>query len=284
MRLTLIAITFVLLSLSYDTLTPIFENSDETLHYPVVKHIADGNGLPIAEPGRLWNQEGTQPPLYYAIVAASTAWLNTDTLLDHLQYNPHWRFTELRTLLNDNQNRVLHGPMDAFPYRQAALAIHIGRWWSLFFGLLTVIGTYGLATHFFPKNPSIVIFATSLVAFNPQFLRVSATVSNDTLAAALTTLTVWLTVRVVGANRSGRPTQHTGAGTRPNPDLLYPILIGLLCGLAILTKLSSLSVGLLVGLILVGWGVTWPRGNGLKRVAYSDWRDLRFGDRLVVLS
>ncbi|MCA9920574.1 MAG: hypothetical protein KC445_21615, partial [Anaerolineales bacterium] len=39
---------FIILGLGYSSLTPIFENSDETLHYPYVKHIADGSGLPLA--------------------------------------------------------------------------------------------------------------------------------------------------------------------------------------------------------------------------------------------
>ncbi len=79
------AAVFLLLGLGYSSLTPVFENSDETLHYPFVKHLADGQGLPVATPGQLWNQEGTQPPLYYALVAASTFWLNTDNLSELLQ-------------------------------------------------------------------------------------------------------------------------------------------------------------------------------------------------------
>ncbi|MBI1876714.1 MAG: hypothetical protein HYR94_00465, partial [Chloroflexi bacterium] len=146
------AVLFIMLGLGYSTLAPIFENSDETLHYPYVKHLADGQGLPLAIPGQLWNQEGTQPPLYYAIVAASTFWLDSDNLPDLLQRNPHWLFTEVRALINDNQNLVLHGPLDAFPYRRAALAVHIGRWWSLFFGLLTVIGTFLMVRFLFPHN------------------------------------------------------------------------------------------------------------------------------------
>ena len=70
-------ILFVVLGLGYSILTPVFENSDETLHYPYAKHLADGHGLPLAIPNQLWNQEGTQPPLYYAVVAASTFWIDT---------------------------------------------------------------------------------------------------------------------------------------------------------------------------------------------------------------
>ncbi len=245
---------FITLGLGYDSLTPIFENSDETLHYPYVKHLADGRGLPLAIPGQRWNQEGTQHPLYYAIVAATTFWINTDNLTEHLQLNPHWRFTEVRTLINDNQNRVLHGPMDAWPYQRAALAIHLGRWWSLFFGAVTVACTFLLARHLFPQNLPLVITATALTAFNPQFIRVSATVSNDSLSAALTTLAVLLAFKFTDPKQSTHQSTNSSFTIHhsqfPNKPYLFPILLGLLTALALLTKLSALTTLFLVAFIV----------------------------------
>lgn len=236
-----------MLGMGYSTLTPIFENSDETLHYPYVKHLADGLGLPVAAPGQLWQQEGTQPPLYYAIVAATTFWINTDNLPQHLQLNPHWLFTEVRALINDNQNRVLHGPMDAFPYRRAALAIHIGRWWSLFFGAVTVLCTYLICRQLFPKSLALAATATALTALTPQFIRVSATVSNDSLSAALAALTVLLALKFT------EPQQQAlalGRRTAIKFGRKHALLLGLLAGLALLTKLSSLTAFVLVAFIL----------------------------------
>ncbi len=231
-------ILFGVLGLGYSILTPVFENSDETLHYPYVKHLADGQGLPLAIPNQLWNQEGTQPPLYYAVVAASTFWIDTDNLPELLQRNPHWLFTEVRALINDNQNLVLHGPMDALPYQGTALAVQIGRWWSLVFGMLTIVFTYLIARQLFPTSLPLILTATALTALNPQLMRVSATVSNDSLSAALASLTVLLALKF--SEPTGRPTHH----------LTRPLLLGLLCGLAILTKLSSLSILLLVAFIV----------------------------------
>ncbi|GAB4438054.1 MAG: hypothetical protein Fur0044_34850 [Anaerolineae bacterium] len=244
---------FVVLGLGYSVLTPVFENSDETLHYPYVKHLADGQGLPLAVPNQLWNQEGTQPPLYYAIVAASTFWLDTDNMLDLLQRNPHWLFSDVRLLINDNQNLVLHGPLDAFPYRRAALAVHIGRGWSLLFGLLTVIGAFLLASRLFPHHLSLAVTATALTALNPQFLRVSATVSNDSLSAALTTWAVLAAFKFTepGEWRIGEWRMKRHPFIRPFADSPFlPFLLGLLTGLAILTKLSSLSTLFLVAFII----------------------------------
>ncbi|MBI3738734.1 MAG: hypothetical protein HY258_06780, partial [Chloroflexi bacterium] len=70
---------FVLLATIYSIVTPIFEAGDEVWHYPVVQSIARGNGLPIQDPAikTLWAQEGGQPPLYYALSALATFWIDT---------------------------------------------------------------------------------------------------------------------------------------------------------------------------------------------------------------
>jgi len=64
---------FLILELGYSLLTPLFENLDD----PYVKHLSDGRGLPLAIPGQLWGQEGSKPPLYYAVVAAGTFWIDS---------------------------------------------------------------------------------------------------------------------------------------------------------------------------------------------------------------
>ncbi|MEW5961167.1 MAG: phospholipid carrier-dependent glycosyltransferase, partial [Chloroflexota bacterium] len=252
--LWVLVLLFLILGLGYSTLTPVFEHSDETLHYPYVKHLADGRGLPLAVPGQLWNQEGTQPPLYYALVAAATFWIDTNNLPELLQRNPHWLFTEVRALLNDNQNLVLHGPPDSFPYRRAALAVQLGRGWSLVFGVITVICTYFIARRLFPSAPALVVLATALTALNPQFIRVSATVSNDSLAAALTSLAVLLALKFTEPTprRIGEFTRLPPSRFRWTQNDRQALLLGIVGGLALLAKLSSLST-----LVLVVFIVFW---------------------------
>ena len=38
---------YLALAVTYSVVTPIFEASDELWHYPFVKHLADGGGLPV---------------------------------------------------------------------------------------------------------------------------------------------------------------------------------------------------------------------------------------------
>ena len=82
--LAAIIVTFVVLASIYALITPVFEASDELWHYPMIKHLADGNPLPqqvfdpqLAGP---WKQEASQPPLYYYLGAALTFWIDTSDI------------------------------------------------------------------------------------------------------------------------------------------------------------------------------------------------------------
>ena len=89
--LGLIVGAFVALAFTYSIVTPIFEAGDEIWHYPHVQHLATEHSLIIQDPAikTLWVQEGGQPPLYYAIAALETFWIDTRDLSERLWYNPH---------------------------------------------------------------------------------------------------------------------------------------------------------------------------------------------------
>ena len=63
---------FVALCLIYAWATQVFEASDELWHFGLVDYIADTGELPVQNPDieTAWEQEGSQPPLYYLISAA----------------------------------------------------------------------------------------------------------------------------------------------------------------------------------------------------------------------
>src|SRR5436190_5339423 len=62
----LLALFFVL-CLIYSWATPIFEASDEISHFAVIDYVATTHELPVQVIGKktAWEQEGSQPPLYY---------------------------------------------------------------------------------------------------------------------------------------------------------------------------------------------------------------------------
>ena len=125
--IAVITLLFVILGVVYSLATPIFEASDELWHYPVVKHIADGRGLPVQRPGveAPWQQEGSQPPGYYALAALVTAWIDTDDLSEVRWLNP--MANTGRPLAAGNKNMVIHTEREAFPWRGTALAVHLIR-------------------------------------------------------------------------------------------------------------------------------------------------------------
>ncbi|MBC8249465.1 MAG: hypothetical protein H8E90_07285, partial [Anaerolineales bacterium] len=88
--IALILAAFIALGFTYSLVTPIFEAPDEIYHYFFIKHLTDGKGLPVQNPENpgLWEQEGSQPPLYYLIGALATSWIDTSEAEDLLWRNP----------------------------------------------------------------------------------------------------------------------------------------------------------------------------------------------------
>jgi 4-amino-4-deoxy-L-arabinose transferase-like glycosyltransferase len=233
--LSLVLLAFLGLGVIYSLATPVFEASDEIFHYPVVKHIADGRGLPVQDPKAraAWEQEGSQPPLYYALAAMATAWINSGDM-DAIRWrNPLSNIG--RPASPGNKNLVIHTAAEAFPWRGTVLAIHIIRFLSLLLGACTVGLTYLISRETWPEREELATLAAALVAFNPMFLFISASVNNDNLIVPLATLVLFLLLRTLREERlsTGRL-----------------LLLGVLLGLAALTKLSGLGLLLLTAVVL----------------------------------
>ena len=217
---------FVLLSTVYSLVNPIFEAPDEVYHYPYTQHLAAGNGLPVQRVGShdLWEQEGSQPPLYYVLSALLTCWIDASDLPQVRWLNPYARIGV--ALARDNKNMVVHTEGERWPWRGTVLAIHLIRFFSVVLGACTLWGTWGLARVLFPERPDIAIGAMLINALNPMFLFISGSVNNDNLVILLSSLTLLLLVRMIQRGRSRR--------------CLF--LIGITIGLACLSKLSGLAL------------------------------------------
>jgi len=255
--LALILVAFLALGVTYSVITPIFEAGDEIWHYPYVQHLATGHSFPVQEPGvkTLWAQEGGQPPLYYALAALATFWIDTRDLPERLWLNPHAAIGI--PLLYGNKNMVVHTSAENFPWHNTALAVHLIRLLSVMFSAVTVALTYFLAceigrapsknsmsfraereipaaeTRFLvaqnaPRNDNLALaaLAAAFVAFNPMFIFISASVNNDSLAAMLATLALLLLTQLV---------------TRGTTTRRF-ILLGIVLGLAAITKASDLGL------------------------------------------
>lgn len=261
---------FVLLGTLYSVTTPIFEAGDELWHYPHVQLIATGHGLPVQDPTQkqLWEQEGGQPPLFYVLSAALTFWIDTGDMQARLWRNPYAKIGI--PLAYGNKNMVVHTNAESFPWQGTTLAVHLIRLLSVLFSAGTVFFTYRIAreilgrqgrdgrrtaddgrqtTDDLRRSEAPALLAAGIVAFNPMFLFISASVNNDALAALTATVALYVTVQLVTRGATNRRV----------------ILLGILVGLAILAKVSNLALGVVVEAVL----------------AYCAWRDKKLSTLLL---
>lgn len=247
--LLLLLIAFAIIAALYSIVTPLFEMSDELWHYPMVKTLADGNGLPIQDPDNPgpWKQEGSQPPLYYYLAAVATTWIDTSDVGEVLRPNPH---VDNGIVTPDgNNNLVVHNyAREAWPWRGTVLATHIARLLSVAFGTGAVYFTYRVGLEVFPEKRWVALAGAAAVAFTPMFAFISGAVNNDSLAAMLSALSLWLMLMILREAEANRPTVRWSAA------------LGVALGLAALTKTSTLGLFGLAGLTL----------------AYAAWRQRRW--------
>ena len=124
--ITAILVAFVLLSTTYSVITPIFEAPDELQHYFFVQHLADGEELPvITGPVPDIQAEVHQPPLYYALGALVTFWIDTDPLADFVWRNPHAQIGV--PTASGNVNMVVGGLKDGRDHAVGGAQQHEGN-------------------------------------------------------------------------------------------------------------------------------------------------------------
>lgn len=247
--LALIVLLYLLLGFTYALVTPPFEASDELWHYPMIQHLAAGNPLPVQvfDPAQAgpWNQEASQPPLYYYLGAALTAWIDQSDMATARRLNPH---VDNGVITADgNTNLAIHDPA-ADSGMGALLAVRVVRLFSVLLGAATVYLTYHIAVETVPGRPVVALLAAAINAFLPMFLFISGAVNNDNLAVPLASLALLLMIRVVTRRLSYFPVRWWEWST-----------IGVVIGLAVLTKEGTLGlIPMAVGTAVV---VAWQRWN-----------------------
>ena len=229
---------FVALGFWYSMAVPAFETPDELYHYPFARHLAQGNPLPVqdAEATGPWNQEGSQAPLYYWIVGRLTAGIDQSDFEQLAITNPRSNMGD--PLYPGNKNRMLYSAAPQ-PLVGSNLALHIARWFSLLLGVITLWAVAQSARLVMPRN--LAWLPPLVLAVIPQFIFISASCSNDSMVIAMSALVLWWLTRllVVADGRS----VFVGEW----------LLLGVLLGLAALSKLQGLGLFLLaagVGVVI----------------------------------
>jgi 4-amino-4-deoxy-L-arabinose transferase-like glycosyltransferase len=229
-RTPLVWLTILYLSvgLAYALVTPLFEKPDEDGHYGYVLYLRENHELPPLIFSEGFPSEYKQPPLYYVATWILTGWLPGTADPDQLlTTNPYMDFS-VPGYRNDNRNVFLHPPY-LTPLILGARLV------SLLFGLGTMLSSYYLALELFHKHSLVPIATAAVVGFQPQFLYIATAVNNDAAMAFFATLV--LTVLVYRLQRDDFPR--------------FTTVMGILLGLAVITKVSGLVLFPLTGLALL---------------------------------
>ncbi|MDE0198045.1 MAG: DUF2142 domain-containing protein [Caldilineaceae bacterium] len=248
---------FFVTGLAYSLVVPAFETPDEIYHYAFARHLAAGNGLPVQGPEKTgpWEQEGSQPPLYYGLVALATAGIDQGGLERFAVQNPRANLGDPRQ--PGNKNFMLFSAQSR-PLVGVNLALHVGRWISLALGTLTVFFTYLLARFAFPTDRWSRLLATALVATIPQFAFISASFTNDNMITVVSAASLVCLAALVGRRAERRVRRWQWVG------------LGLLLGLGALSKLQGLGL-----LVLAVYAITVSAKN------QKDWETPLRGGLLV---
>jgi 4-amino-4-deoxy-L-arabinose transferase-like glycosyltransferase len=287
--LAVVLILFAALGAIYSIVVPPFEASDELWHYPMVKYIADHWALPVQDPANVgpWRQEGSQPPLYYALAAAAISWIDTSDV-DAVRYlNPH--VDNGVATPDGNINLVVHQPArDSFPWRGTALAVHLIRFLSVSMGTAAVYLTYLIVREILPDEPALALGAAAVHAFTPMFVFIAGAVNNDNLVVPLSSLALLMLLRLVRRRTLAGVVSDVGDASTPDgrgcswPESYHPtfasvpvgryLLLGIVLGLAVLTKTSSLALTVLTALVV-----------GVRAVRRRSWAEFFVGGLATLL-
>ena len=242
----LLPLLFFSVGLTYLYGSPHFEASDTNEHVGVVKWIAERGTLPVqsASHEQMYGQEGSQPPLYYLLMSSIWALLDTSDFDDFYQLNPLVIAGYPERL--GNRNYIFYRQPYPPHLSGTSLTLYVIRLLTLGMSTVTVYAVYRSAQAIIPQSVGFAVLATALTAFNPQFLFISTSVSNDNLVTMLASLIIWQTLIML---REGFQTRRS----------LLLALLGALAALAKLNGLVMLSMVALAG-IWLAWRTRDIRG------------------------
>ena len=240
--LVLILLVYLIAGTVYSLLAPLGEAPDEMDHFRYLRYIVEQRRLPRTAEDRLAiSRKSHEPPLYYILLGAATSWVDTRPLsqIKILDPNRAPRHSLPDEVLIDFA--PLHTADEQWPFRGVVLAWHLARLGSLLLMAGTLWVLFQIGREVVPRRPEVALLATAVAALTPQFVYIGASLNNDCLAALLGALVLWLLLRLAAGQNRWR-------------DFA---LLGLLLGLARLTKFYALALLPEVALVLLF--VAWRR-------------------------
>ncbi len=221
-----VLLIYLALGLVYALATPVLEANEELWHFGYIEHLRKTGGLPEQELYRrdtIFRQHGSQPPLYYGLMAIATAPISIDDSEAYRQLNPHVAVYQPSAF--GNKNLIVHD--DSLPrFSGTGLAVLFLRLLGLALGAGTLVFVYRIGELIAPQRQTVAFVAAAITGLNPMFIFVTASVNNDALAMILNGALIWLLLRTL----------------RDGFSLTSSLALALLFALSALTKLAGLAL------------------------------------------
>lgn len=229
----------------YSLVQPPLESNDETGHSAYVAYVAAHLALPPPG-GELtpYFGEGHQPPLYYVVPG----------IIGHIfgiagEYQPPMNPFFLSGNGEHGINAAVHIPaVEAWPWHDGLLLLHIARFWSVLLGVIAVWLTYIIGRWCFPRSPIVPLAGAAFAAFLPTSLGVTDAVTNDALVPVTFGLAFLCSLRLIS-----------------EPRLRWAVLFGTATGMSLLTKNSAL---ILLPYACCIFGLIWWKNRNWQHILW----------------
>ncbi|MEP7356711.1 MAG: glycosyltransferase family 39 protein, partial [Anaerolineales bacterium] len=225
--LLIVVAGYLLIGALYAARTPAWQVPDEPAHYNYIRLVAEQRVLPVLQLG--------------------------DYDFDYLERLKAERFPAaepIDSIRYEGWQPPLYYLLAAPVFAGTGGSLLVIRLFTLVLGIAVVVLAWQLAREVFPGSPGLALAAAGFVAFIPQHLAMTAAANNDALAEVWIGLGLWLSVRLLL-----RP---------PAAAWREGWLLGVVLGLAFLTKLSAYP---LAGIIAVALLLAARRdGRPLRRL------------------
>jgi len=230
--LAVIIAFYLVFGFAYALCTPLWEVPDEPAHFNYVKHLAEGQGLPILQPGD-WDAAYLE--------RLKAAKFPPDLSIDAVRYESHQ--PPLYYMLATPVYLATRG----LTLSQQVVAL---RLLSTALGAVLLVIVYATAGMLFPGDRLIALAVPAFVATIPQHIAMSAAMNNDTLAEVVLSATVLLLLLTM----------------RDGLTIKQGVATGILLGLALLTKeVAYVSAVLAGGVAIWRWWTNLTPGPSLAR-------------------
>ncbi len=227
--LAVIIAAYLVIAGLYAIKTPPWQVPDEPAHYNYIAQVVQNGAIPVLQMGD-WDTSYLE-----AIKAAKFA--------------PSALGTRLNTIRYEDHQPPLYYLLQAPVYALSGGSLIAMRLFSVLIGVGVIIFAYLTIRTLFPAQVYLALATAAFVAFLPQHVAMLAGVENDSLAELLIGATLWACVIYLQGKR------------------ISPAVIGLLLGLALLTKVTTY---LLIGVVAVALIVRALREKPTLRHFLSD--------------